>query len=116
MKKLNLKSFKAHKELEINFDDKSFLLYGDNGAGKSSIYDALKIEFFEDKLFKAFSFTPEERDEKLRESKRLFNNKDLNNDFEINLEKDMNREHQVFMLDLKDTEFEQYLNLNYLVT
>ena len=50
MKNLLLKSFKAHKELKINFGNKSFLLYGDNGAGKSSIYDALKIEFFRDKI------------------------------------------------------------------
>ena len=114
MKKLNLKSFKAHKELEIIFDEKSFLLYGDNGAGKSSIYDALKIEFFRDKIEESIetsSFAEEVSQEDKHEFFRKYNNTNLNNDFEINLEKKTNIEYQIFMLNLEDTEFGNYLNL-----
>ena len=58
MYQLRLKNFKAHKELDIKFDNKSFLLYGDNGAGKSSIYEALKVKFFEDKISLCGSLRP----------------------------------------------------------
>ena len=51
MKKLIIKNFKAYQnETTINFDNKNFLLYGENGAGKSSIYEALKIIFFYDRV------------------------------------------------------------------
>ena len=41
IKKVELKYFKFHNELPIDIDSKNFLIYGENGAGKSSIYEAL---------------------------------------------------------------------------
>jgi len=41
IKKVELKYFKFHKDLPIDIDSKNFLIYGENGAGKSSIYEAL---------------------------------------------------------------------------
>lgn len=38
---LSLENFKCHKHLEIRFDGRSASIYGDNAAGKSSIYDGL---------------------------------------------------------------------------
>ena len=40
---LNIFNFKFHHELQIKFNGKSTLIYGENGTGKSSIYEALKI-------------------------------------------------------------------------
>ena len=70
MENILLKNFKAHKkELQINFQNnaKNLLLYGDNGAGKSSIYEAIKLIFFREKLENNITkkITPEEYDEKL---------------------------------------------------
>ena len=51
METLKVNKFKAHQGLEeIKFNQKNFLLYGDNGAGKSSIYEALKVIFYNDRL------------------------------------------------------------------
>jgi AAA15 family ATPase/GTPase len=54
MKKIAIKNFKAYKhtnkEFEIDLQEKHLLLYGDNGAGKSSLYEALKVAFCKDKL------------------------------------------------------------------
>lgn len=114
MKKLELTSFKAHKELRVDFDNKSFLLYGDNGAGKSSIYDALKLEFFKSKIEESIEISTiakELSEEDKDEFFRKYNNTELNNNFNINLEKDMTQEYQVFMLNLEDTEFQKYLSL-----
>lgn len=38
---LTLENFKCHEHLEINFGGKSANIYGENAAGKSSIYDGL---------------------------------------------------------------------------
>ena len=37
---LKLENFKCHKALELTFDGKSRTIYGDNAAGKTSVYDA----------------------------------------------------------------------------
>ena len=41
IKKLALENFKCHKHLCIDLDGKNAAIYGDNAAGKTSIYDAL---------------------------------------------------------------------------
>lgn len=47
LKSLEIKSFKAFKEdVFLKLDELNLLVYGENGAGKSSIYDALKLIFF----------------------------------------------------------------------
>lgn len=78
MQNLKLKNFKAHQNLdEIKLDNKNFLLYGDNGAGKSSIYEALKIVFYKDRLESVVKkqTTEENQEEKIKEFYREFNNK-----------------------------------------
>ena len=52
--KLNLTHFKAFKEpVEMVFDSKNVLIYGENGAGKSSLYQALKVFFHRQRIFDA---------------------------------------------------------------
>lgn len=53
MQSIFLENFKAFKEpLEITLEgsEKNILLYGENGAGKTSLYDALELFFFYGKL------------------------------------------------------------------
>lgn len=49
IQKAEFKYFKFHKELIIDFDSKNLLIYGENGAGKSSIYEALYSNFYHQK-------------------------------------------------------------------
>ena len=37
---LTLENFKCHERLEIHFDGRNASIFGANGTGKSSIYDA----------------------------------------------------------------------------
>jgi len=116
MQQLQIKSFKAHKDLEIPLNDKSFLLYGDNGAGKSSIYDALKIVFFKDKIEEGIEvneYAEEVTQADTEEFFAQFNNSTLNDNFElvVNDGSFNPNEYQLFMLNLEDTEFEKYLSL-----
>lgn len=118
--KFHIKSFKAYKDLSIEFNNKSFLLYGDNGAGKSSIYDALKLKFFRNKIeqnIEADSSAPEYYQADKDTFFKQYNNTILNNNFEISInENNINyEEYQVFMLNLEDTEFDGYLNFNTLI-
>ena len=41
IKNLTLENFKCHKSLTIDFNGRNASIYGDNAAGKTSIYDAL---------------------------------------------------------------------------
>lgn len=50
--KIKLENFKAFKEpAELELDGKNVLIYGENGAGKSSLYQALKIIFHRKRIF-----------------------------------------------------------------
>ena len=118
MKKLRLQSFKAYHDLEISFDNKNFLLYGDNGAGKSSIYDAFKIKFFEAKIIDNIGIsggdTPEEIIQKKNDYFSTYNNNILNNDFTIEInENDFNRnDYSVAMINLKSTSISNNIYLD----
>ena len=47
LESLRIECFKAFKEgVDINLGKLNLLMYGDNGAGKSSVYDALRLVFF----------------------------------------------------------------------
>lgn len=46
IKNIVLKNFKFHHDLEIKFENKNCLIYGENGSGKSSIYEALYSNFY----------------------------------------------------------------------
>ena len=50
--KIKLENFKAFKEpAELELDGKNVLIYGENGTGKSSLYQALKIIFHRKRIF-----------------------------------------------------------------
>jgi len=65
MTSLKITNFKAYREEldRLPLDDKNFLLYGENGSGKSSIYDAIKVVFFKNKLVQGIpvASTPDEQ-------------------------------------------------------
>lgn len=119
MKTLKIKNFKAHQDLdEINFDEKNFLLYGDNGAGKSSIYESLRLCFFKNRLEEGIKkqTTQENQDEKVKEFYREFNNKILNQDFEIKINstnfKDFQTDnYKAYILRFEDVAFDRSLIL-----
>lgn len=53
MRNLEISGFKAFGEpvcLDFSEEEKGMVLYGENGSGKSSIYDALKLVFFRGKM------------------------------------------------------------------
>ena len=41
IKSITLKNFKSHRNTTINFNDKHTIIYGDNGAGKTSVGEAI---------------------------------------------------------------------------
>ena len=43
LNKVRLVNFRNHKTLEINFNGKTFLIYGANGSGKSNILEAIHL-------------------------------------------------------------------------
>ena len=45
IKKVELKNFKFHKSLDFEITKRNCLIYGENGTGKSSIYEALNAIF-----------------------------------------------------------------------
>lgn len=63
MNTLKINKFKAfNNEIILGLDNKSILIYGENGAGKSSIYEAIKVLFFKNRLEKHLeleAITPE---------------------------------------------------------
>lgn len=44
--KIAIKNFKFHHDLQFNIQTKNCLIYGENGTGKSSIYEALYANFY----------------------------------------------------------------------
>lgn len=61
---LKIEKFKAFKgEVLFDLDKLNLLVYGENGAGKSSIYDALKLTFFYNRIESEHrvGVTPEEQ-------------------------------------------------------
>ena len=57
MKKIEINGFKAFGEpicLDFDREEKSIVLYGENGSGKSSIFDAMLIAFYRHRLLVRF--------------------------------------------------------------
>lgn len=51
---LKLEHFKAFRDVaELALDGKNLLVFGENGAGKSSLFQVLKIIFYRQKIFKS---------------------------------------------------------------
>ena len=114
MNKLRLSKFKAFEgEVSIPLDNKkNLLLYGENGAGKSSIYESIKIIFFKDKLESQITAqTPEDLQQLKNELWSSFNNKIYNQEFEIEINdtdyKAFNiLDYQVFMISFQELIFD----------
>jgi energy-coupling factor transporter ATP-binding protein EcfA2 len=108
MNKLEIKYFKAFKnELLIDIQNKNLLIYGENGAGKSSIYEALKVVFFRRNL-EPNALTPEEQEQVRRDFWSKYNNSSSNRDFEIKVN-DIDHQafstepYQAFMISINET-------------
>lgn len=122
MKVLELKDFKAHGNLKIEFENKNFLLYGDNGAGKSSIYEALKIVFYKNKIepIRIPTEAPEQYREKLNEFYREYTTIGSRSNFKVRINEDeieslLRDQYKVYMIDLSNTNFDRFLRLETLL-
>jgi len=138
---ITLNDFKAHTDLIINLNHanklkKNCLLYGENGTGKSSFYEALKLYFFKSRLIKESNIDSigRIRTQDIKEYFLDFNNNKTNKDFEIVIneksvkgnEEDNNTfsSYKLFMINSKSTLLDsgslnfftllerEYLNLN----
>lgn len=112
MNKLKLENFKAFEaDTVIPLDgSKNLLLYGDNGAGKSSLYQAVKLAFFKDRLQRTVTSsvrTPEDQEQVINAFWQEYNNKVGNQQFVIEVD-DISYTalppagHQVFMISLEE--------------
>ena len=45
-KKLTLKNFKSHINTEVEFNKGTTIILGDNGAGKSSIFEGINFALY----------------------------------------------------------------------
>lgn len=123
MDKIEITSFKAFSDtFVIEPLKKNILIYGDNGAGKSSIYDALKVIFFKDRLESELptSFTPEEAEQNINDLWSSFNNRQTNTAFNLKINstpiEDFNRiDYQVYMVSLPELSINKDLNLLQLI-
>ena len=88
IKGIELKNFKAFDELKIDLNNRNLLVYGDNGTGKSSLFEAIKVAYFKDKIIKEYKLkdkTPEDTKNKLREFFSKYNNSKNKNDYTLKL-------------------------------
>lgn len=84
----NFKAFAGEIALDFGAGKKNLLLYGDNGSGKTSLFEAIKFGFFYDRIFKENirpGRTPEERNADIGELKGHLNNKKAGVDFSIRI-------------------------------
>lgn len=88
---LILSHFKAFdSEVKFHFEGKNALVFGENGSGKTSFFEALKVAFFYNRLERSkiqASDTPEDAREKrsqLYESFRNANNKSIRFSIKVN--------------------------------
>lgn len=106
-----IEKFKAFDEkIEFLFENKNALIFGENGSGKTSFYDAMKMAFFNKRLENdkiPASKTPEDRNEMLRQLYESYCNAKNKQPFLLTINgtsyKDLNREnYKVFLLTYKD--------------
>ncbi len=124
MQKININSFKAFKDsIEISLPaNKNLLLYGENGSGKSSIFEAIRLIFFWSKISNQFNgaHTPEEQAQIENDFWSTFNNKITNNDFEINVNDTGFRsfvsiDYQPFLISLENIHIDNQIIINELL-
>lgn len=122
MKSLKLKKFKAFdEEVSILLEEKNLLLYGENGAGKSSIYEAIKVVFYHQRLeSNVISTTPEDQQQKRKDFWSSYNNKVDNLDFEIKINDFIYNsfsalDYQIYMISLEELKVDNIIKLKDLI-
>lgn len=123
MNKIRLAKFKAFEGdiiIPLN-NNKNLLLYGENGAGKTSIYESLKVVFFKNEIEAQISAqTPEDLNQLKNELWSSFNNKISNQDFEIEIN-DIDykifttSDYQVFLISIEELVVSDNLDLKSLL-
>lgn len=111
MNKLEIQNFKAFGDaVPIKLDNdgtKNILLYGENGAGKSSIFEAFRYIFYKDRIEAVDTMLPKpEQMANIEEIRNQYRNKKANQfDIKINNQDAANfsvARYQVFLLDRFD--------------
>jgi len=121
--KIEITNFKAFdNKFVIELNNKNLLIYGDNGTGKSSIYEAIKVFVFKNKLTELIPIanTPDEQPIYNNDFWTKYNNKITNNDFEIKINDYLNDasnilENQFFMISIDDVITYDKLELDKLI-
>lgn len=123
MEKIEIKNFKAFKSriaLIPTINRKNLLIYGENGSGKSSIYEALRLVFYHKRLLQPFvsrGASAEVRQAEEESFFRSFNNRkptgeplvNFNITYNGNDFKSFNSStYQCFMLSYADLHYEQH--------
>jgi len=123
MQSIKINHFKAFKDsIEVHFNDESLLIYGDNGMGKSSIYDALKVIFYWQRLESELpTSTPEEFEELKKNLWGTYDNKKQDLRFSLHIDgQDMRNfdraNHNTFFISLPELHVGDGLNLVELLT
>lgn len=69
----NFKAFNARIALILKTTKKNLLLYGENGSGKSSIYEAIKLAFYKDRLLSNIVSIGAREEQKESEKESFYN-------------------------------------------
>ena len=69
----NFKAFNAELSLTLGSTKKNLLLYGENGSGKSSIFEAIKLIFYKDRLLKNIVSIGARDEQKEAEKQNFYN-------------------------------------------
>ena len=80
LKTIRLQNFKAfHEEVFIDFNNKqNILIGGENGSGKSTIFEAMKYVFYYDRLLSEhipITSVGDEREAEVLQFKKKYNNR-----------------------------------------
>lgn len=92
MKKLEINGFKAFGEpicLDFDTKEKSMVLYGENGSGKSSIYDAMLLAFHRSRLLAktlTVGATPEQHDNEISDFYFSYRHRPLAGEIDIRID------------------------------
>ena len=92
MKKIEINGFKAFGEpicLDFDREEKSIVLYGENGSGKSSIFDAMLIAFYRHRLLAetlTIGATPEQHENEISDFYFSYRHRPLSGDIDIRID------------------------------
>jgi len=122
MESLKVAKFKAFREeLSIQLDKKNLLLYGENGTGKSSLYEAVKVIFYHQEInSKITAATPEDQQQLTSDFWSKYNNQIDNHNFEIEINGSaylfFNKEnYQTFLISLEELKVDGAIRLKDLI-